>query len=406
MPAIEVRSVSKRFRLHGRRGPVTLKSAVVELFKRRRAPVDDYAALRDITLTVEVGQALGIVGENGSGKSTLLKIIAGIYRPDSGTVRVTGRLAALIELGAGFHPEFTGRENIIINGMVLGLSRREVLRRLDDIVAFADLGSFIDEPARTYSSGMFMRLGFSVAAHLDPDVLLIDEVLAIGDEAFAKKCGDWIAEFRRLGRTLVLVTHDPVAVERWCDDAIWLHRGVVQAVGSPRRVIDLYHGAVAARESAVLAASYGDTARAGSQRWGSRDVEIVRLRLTDATGTERYVFESGELVRATVTYRVKRRVERPVFGFAVVRGDGLQVYGTNTTLGRVPVPDLGEAGEVEITIDHLDLAQGSYYLDIAVHAEDGVAYDYHSRCYQIVVRSDSAGLGVVALAHRWDVKPQ
>lgn len=250
-PAIALRGVTKQFRLRAGRGQWTLKSAVVDLFRRRRLrSADHFEALHGIDLTVMRGQSVGIIGENGSGKSTLLKIIAKIYRPDAGTVHVEGRLAALIELGAGFHPEFTGRENIIISGMLLGLSRREVLQRVDDIMAFADIGDFIEQPARTYSSGMFMRLGFAVAVHLDPDVLLIDEALAVGDEAFAKKCGDRLADFRRRGKTIVLVSHDLSAVKRWCDEAVWLSGGVVRAVGSPSTVIEAYHGALAQKEAA------------------------------------------------------------------------------------------------------------------------------------------------------------
>ena len=407
MAAIELRHVSKRFRLQSRRGPLTLKSAMLDLLRRRRTGGQDvYAALRDIDLTVEAGQALGIIGENGSGKSTLLKVIAGIYRADTGEVRVQGRVAALIELGAGFHPEFTGRENVIINGMLLGLSRQDVLRRLDEIVAFAELGGYIDQPARTYSSGMFMRLGFSVAVHLDPDILLIDEVLAIGDEGFAKRCGDRIAEFRRQGKTIVLVTHDPTAVERWCDEAVWLERGVVRGRGAPRKVIDHYHQALVARESVSLAAAYGETGAVGGQRWGNREVEIAKVRLSDADGAERYVFDSGETARATFTYRVHRPLRDPMFGFAVVRADGLLVYGSNTVLSGAHVPELGSTGEVEITLDHLNLIEGSYFLDVAIYAADGSPSDHHSRCYPFAIRARSRDVGVVALAHRWHVKPE
>jgi lipopolysaccharide transport system ATP-binding protein len=243
-------------------GQLTLKSAFVDSFRRRSGRgLDGYQALRDIDLCVMQGRSLGIIGQNGSGKSTLLKIIGKIYRPDAGTVEVQGRLAALIELGAGFHHEFTGRENIVISGMLLGLSRREIMQRVDAIVRFADLGDFIDQPARTYSSGMYVRLGFAVAAHLDPDVMLIDEVLAVGDEAFARKCGERMADFRDRGKTMVLVTHDVTLVERWCDEAIWLDHGVIRAAGTPGAVIEAYHRVLAERETARLEAE--GSARAG-----------------------------------------------------------------------------------------------------------------------------------------------
>jgi ABC-type polysaccharide/polyol phosphate transport system ATPase subunit len=408
--AIELRGISKRFRYHGGRRATTVKSAVLDLMRRRRHRVDErFAALRDIDLTVQQGRALGIIGANGSGKSTLLKLIAGIYRPDSGSLQVRGRVAPLIELGAGFHPELSGRENVIINGIILGLSPREVRRRLDEIVEFAGLTEFIDAPARTYSSGMFMRLGFAVAAHLDPDVLLIDEVLAIGDEAFSRKCADRFAEFRRLGKTMLLVTHDAEAVERWCDEAVWLDHGMIQATGLPRKVIDLYRQSMSEEESHELARAYEepapDAASEARDRWGTREIEIDRVRLDDAAGVERYVYTSGERVTIRLTYRVHRPVESRVFGFAIIRNDGVWVYGTNTALSKIPLPELGTSGRLEVVIDALDLIAGSYYVDVAVHAEDGTAYDYHSRRYPFSVRDEGTDRGVMKVPHRWRVTP-
>jgi ABC-type polysaccharide/polyol phosphate transport system ATPase subunit len=412
-PAIELHGLSKRFRAHGGRPPTTLKSAVLELVRGRRQRVRDrFVALRDIDLTVEAGQTLGIVGANGSGKSTLLKLVAGIYRPDSGTVRVRGRVAPLIELGAGFHPELTGRENVVINGIILGLSQREVRRRLDAIVEFAGMGEFIDAPSRTYSSGMYMRLGFAVAVHLDPDVLLIDEVLAIGDEAFTRKCADRFAEFRRVGKTMLLVGHEAATVERWCDEAVWLDHGMIRAAGAPHKVIDLYRQAMAEQESDVLARAYdrppsGAAATAGEtrDRWGTREIEIERVRLCDAYGNERYVYTPGEPLTLRFAYRVHRVVERPVFGFAIVRKDGLWIYGTDTTLGKIAVPELGSGGEVTVRIDSISLAGGSYFVDVAAHAEDGTPYDYHSRRYPFSVRDDAAERGVTKIHHRWHIVP-
>ena len=419
MPAaIELHAISKRFRFHGGRPPTTVKSAVLELVGGRRHRLKErFAALRDIDLTVEEGRTLGIVGANGSGKSTLLKLIAGIYRPDSGTLRVRGRVAPLIELGAGFHPELTGRENIVINGIILGMSPREVRRRLDEIVEFSGLAEFIDAPARTYSSGMYMRLGFAVAVHLDPDVLLMDEVLAIGDEAFARKCADRLAEFRRLGKTILLVTHDPAAVERWCDEAVWLDRGVMKAAGAPRKVIDLYRQAVAEQESDMLARSYEEPAPPEAaptvgptvptlDRWGTREIEIERVQLDDAYGHERYVYASGEPVTIRFRYRVHHAVDSRVFGFAILRNDGLWVYGTNTNRAKISLPDLRNAGEVEVTIDALDLIAGSYFVDVAVHAQDGTPYDYHSRRYPFSVRDEGTEQGVTKIRHRWRIIPR
>ena len=250
MVAIELEAVSKRFRLRTILPATTLKTAVVERLLgrrrdggKRREPA--FEALRDVTLTIRQGQTFGIIGRNGSGKSTLLKLMAGIYRPDAGCIRTFGRLAGLLELGAGFHPEFSGRENVFINGIVLGLSKREVRGRFDEIVRFAELEPFIDEPVRTYSSGMYMRLGFSVAIHTDPDILLIDEILSVGDESFRKKCLEKIADFQGRGKTLVLVSHDLPSVAGWCDEVAWLERGAVREQGDPPKVIEAYHRGLA-----------------------------------------------------------------------------------------------------------------------------------------------------------------
>ena len=248
MPAIALDHVSKRFRKVAlRSGYTTLKTSLTRLVTRNGGRPTEYVeALRDVSLSIAPGATLGIIGPNGSGKSTLIRIIAGIYKPTSGRVVIEGRAAALIELGAGFHPEFSGRENIYINGIILGLSKREIRRRFDEIVAFAGLEEFIDSPVRTYSSGMYMRLGFSVAVHVDPDILLVDEVLAVGDAAFVRRCLDKMDEFRRQGKTLVLAGHDLVLVEQWCDAAILLERGRVAAQGFPPDVVAAYRAASAA----------------------------------------------------------------------------------------------------------------------------------------------------------------
>ena len=253
MTAIELTNVSKVYQRYSGRQFATLKSALLQRsLLRDLRPDETFLALSDVSFSVQKGSTYGVIGRNGSGKSTALKLVAGITKPTSGSVEVQGRISALIELGAGFHPEISGRENVFINGIMLGLTRREVQRRFDEIVEFAELQEFINAPVKTYSSGMYMRLGFAVAIHVDPDVLLVDEVLAVGDEAFTHKCLDKFAEFRRKGRTILLVTHSLGLVERFCDQALWLDRGRVQAHGDPRRVIDAYLTAVRSLCSRVI----------------------------------------------------------------------------------------------------------------------------------------------------------
>jgi lipopolysaccharide transport system ATP-binding protein len=251
--AIVLAGVAKHFRkTRSRREYTTLKTELVRILKRERPPlerVEFIEALKHVDLTVPRGKTVGIIGRNGSGKSTLLKLITGIYGPTSGTVKVNGRISALLDLGAGFHPDFSGRENILINGIILGMTRGQVKARMQEIIDFAELGDFIDEPVRTYSSGMFMRLAFAVATHVDPDVLIIDEILAVGDEHFARKSMKRMKEFKQSGKTIVLVTHDLGTVQSWCDCAAWIDGGRVREVGDPAKVVASYRAAVAAAEA-------------------------------------------------------------------------------------------------------------------------------------------------------------
>src|SRR3954469_3948527 len=259
-PAIELVNVSKIYRRYGGKQFSTLKSALLQRsIAREMRPRETFPALTDVSFTVPKGSTYGVMGRNGSGKSTALKLVAGITKPTSGTVRVEGRISALIELGAGFHPEISGRENVFINGIMLGLTRREIQQRFDEIVDFAELREFIDAPVKTYSSGMYMRLGFAVAINVNPDVLLVDEVLAVGDEGFTHKCLDKFAEFKRSNKTILLVTHSLNLIERFCDEALWLDEGHAMAHGDPKRVVGAYLTRGEEGEETLLAAT---TARA------------------------------------------------------------------------------------------------------------------------------------------------
>jgi ABC-type polysaccharide/polyol phosphate transport system ATPase subunit len=252
--AIRLENVSKIFaRRQLKRKYTTLRETLLHYFDwlKNRGKVRYVDALEDINLTIERGESVGIIGMNGSGKSTLLKLLAGIYKPDSGKVYVKGRVASLIGLGIGFHPGFTGRENIFINGIILGLSKREIKRKFDDIVKFAELEDYIDEPVRIYSDGMFMRLGFSIATNVDPDILLIDEILAVGDGYFQHRCAEKIADFRKLAKTMVIVSHELEAIEKWCDRVVWLDGGGIREVGDPERVINCYRKAIAQKEEKI-----------------------------------------------------------------------------------------------------------------------------------------------------------
>jgi ABC-type polysaccharide/polyol phosphate transport system ATPase subunit len=440
MNAIEVRGVHKQYRRYGRRKNFgTLKSALLTggLLRQMR-PDEAFEALKGVSFDVAPGKTFGIIGRNGSGKSTMLKLIAGIGKPTSGTVCVHGRVSALIELGAGFHPEITGRENVFINGMMLGLSRRDITRRFDEIVRFAELEDFIDAPVKTYSSGMYMRLGFAVAINVDPDVLLVDEVLAVGDEAFTHKCLDKFAEFRRRGRTVLIVTHTLDMVTRFCDEALWLDGGVVRTHGDPQRVIDAYRMDVARGENEALAGgpegpplhtvgvegrttdaegrtiggeadlqvrldTQQDLSKAAEGRWGTREAEITHVEMRGADGQATHMLQSGDAVEIRMRVRAARPLTDFVFGVGIFNAEGVCCYGSNTDIdGLTPVELTGEA-EVTFAIDRLDLVEGTYKLDVAVHTKNGSPYDYHRLLFTFRVNARVKDVGIFRPPHRWQV---
>lgn len=414
-PAIRVEGLTKLYR---RMAPgaklATLKSALTRgNLVRDLSPEEAITALDGIDFQVGRGEAFGLVGGNGSGKSTLLKVVAGILKPTSGQVVVDGRLAALIELGAGFHPEISGRENVYINGAVLGLTRRQVDERMDSIVAFSGLADFLDEPVKNYSSGMYVRLGFAVAVHTDPDVLLVDEVLAVGDQAFAHKCLRRIEEMLADGATLLFVSHDLGLVEGLCDRVMWLDRGSQKLVGEPRRVVDAYRQAVAeeeGREHREEKEAREEEAAAGGRnerRWGSEEARITGLRLvagggTDHDGEERYHLASGEAVTFEATVATDRPLTDFVFGFQISTPRGTEVWGINTGIEGMDPGRLDGEATVRLTCPELRLAAGEYLLDVAVHSEEGAPYDYWSHALAFTVTADVTGVGVYDPAHRWD----
>jgi ABC-type polysaccharide/polyol phosphate transport system ATPase subunit len=464
-PSIELKHVTKVYRRYGGRHFATLKSALLQRsLIRDLSPKETFTALDDVSLTVKPGQTYGIIGRNGSGKSTALKLIAGISKPTSGQVQVNGRISALIEIGAGFHPEISGRENVYINGIMLGLSKREVAQRFDEIVEFAELQDFIDAPVKTYSSGMYMRLGFSVAIHVDPGVLLVDEVLAVGDEAFTHKCLDKFAEFRRAGKTILLVTHALPVVERFCDEALWLDAGRARAHGDPRRVIGEYLDAIEQSEAQEIATA---TAKAvasvahtpptdikdqrtsikpgpetriavGSQieepieeaiessepeaeqpaartpddmflaaegRWGSREIEITDVTLLDRDGDRAFIFRSGEPMTVRLTVVPRKPEPDFVFGISIFNADGVCCYGTNTWIEEMEPEELSEESQVNFEIESLDLVGGTYKLDVAVHTRSGYSYDYHRLLYTFRVKSRVGDVGICRPRHHWSFSP-
>jgi len=407
-PAIELSHISKRFkRAVLRNNYVTLKDI---LLRKRRIPSGKgrfIEVLEDISLTIPAGKTVGIIGKNGSGKSTLLKLIAGIYRPDSGHITVNGKLSSLIELGAGFHPEFTGRENVFINGILLGLNKAQIRERFDRIVRFAELEDFIDMPVRTYSSGMYMRLGFSVAVHVDPEIMIIDEVLAVGDESFGHKCKEIIRQFRASGKTIVMVTHDMGAVERWCDEAIWLNQGQVVDTGEPRRIIDQYRKQVKEDEEGTFEATHEVGTSILGERWGDRQIEITDVRLFSEKMEATSIYTLGEPTIIEISYKIHQRPEQPVaFGVGIFSADNICCFGTNTEIEKIPIPLDKPRGTVRFIITQNNLIEGTYYLDVAVHAEDGYPFDYLKHQTAFAIRSNIKDVGIFRPPHKWEINPE
>ena len=392
--AIEVDGVSKRFRLSSERH-TSLKERVIRL--GRSAPAEEFWALHDIAFDVPEGSTVGLLGHNGSGKSTLLKCIGGILRPTTGEIRRRGRLASLLELGAGFHPDLTGRENVYLNASILGLSKKDIDLRFDDIVGFAELERFIDQQVKHYSSGMYVRLGFSVATNVDPEVLLIDEVLAVGDENFQRKCLDRIQRFQRDGVTMAFVTHAPDLVRQICDMAVVLDQGEMVTHAEPSEAVRQFREHLLARA--------GERAEGLDPGAGHGDL----VRITDVTITYpeagRPYVRNGEALAVRVSYEAKRPVDDVVVAMALHASDGHVVFGQNTW-GLGERVDLAGRGELAFEVQAVHLLEGTYPLTLMVHArEGGEVYDIRDQLEHVDVinHKDNFAWGVADMPVKLDL---
>jgi ABC-type polysaccharide/polyol phosphate transport system ATPase subunit len=367
--AVQARGVSKRFRLYHER-PQSFKERVVSL----RAPrYEEFWALRDVTLEVARGETFGLIGPNGSGKSTLLKCVAGVFRPDEGTVHTNGRMASLLELGAGFHPDLTGRENVYLNASILGLSRRETAKYFDEIVAFAEIEDFIDMQVKHYSSGMYVRLGFAVAVHVDPEVLIVDEVLAVGDEVFQRKCLDRIRVFQKEGRTIVFVTHAVDLVRQICTRAAFLHHGRLVCTGPASDVV---------REFRQTLHGEAHLEAGPMQERGTREVQIVGVTLRDSEGRERQIFQAGEDLEVVIDLESHRPVDDPHIGIAIYDDRDQHLYGTNTLGREMNLGTLHGKARARFMLHRLPFLDGRYSLTVGVHSRDErTAYHWQEKAY-------------------------
>lgn len=438
--AIEVRDVTKKFKIFIDKGN-TFKERM--LFRKRRK-YEYREVLKGISFDVKKGEAIGLVGHNGCGKSTTLKLLTRILYPDTGSVEIKGRVSSLIELGAGFHPDLSGRENIYINASIFGLNRKEIDKRLDDIIAFSELKDYIDNPVRTYSSGMYMRLAFSVAINVDADVLLIDEILAVGDANFQAKCFNKLQEIKAKGTTIVIVSHALGQIEQICERSIWIHEGMIRAEGTPREVHPMYLDYMGQKRQEIAeeeaerqaqkkaeqeatseeqtqeeqqqsdevtepAESEGvkeDSVEESqeSKRWGNGKARITQIELWDSKGKRRSVFETEEDIIIKMKYHVKDTVEDAVFGIGLFRADGVYCYGSNTRIDRLDEFALTQDGELEVVLHNVMLMPGRYSLDLAIESQMGIPVDYYREVLSFEMYAKKDDVGLVRINHEWNFK--
>ena len=393
MNPIEVRNIGKRF--YPRRERVrTFKSAVVDILRlKREVKKIEFWALRKLSFSVEKGKTLGIIGANGAGKSTLLGLIANTMLPTEGEIKVAGRVSSLLELGAGFHPDLTGRENIFLNGSILGLKRFEIEKKFKQIVSFSELESFIDVPVKHYSSGMYVRLGFSIAVEVNPDILLIDEVLAVGDETFRKKCLNKIVDFQKDRKTMLIVSHDLDTLKKICDRIMLIDEGKFIDMGEPLEVVEKYRELGLHKQAGILV-----------KEWGTREIEIGQVKFLDAGGKGTQHFLTGDRITVQIPFCAREKIARPCFGFSVTDREGRICFGTNTLIEKYSVPFVQGKGVINLTIDSIPLFHGKYFFSLAVHSEDHQKH-YHRQDNQYViwVESEKKAEGFVDMKCRWEM---
>lgn len=424
MNAVSVKDVNKKFKVYYDKG----QSMKERILFRNRSHYEDRWVLKNISFDVKKGEAIGLIGENGCGKSTLLKLLSKIMYPDNGSIKIEGRVSSLIELGAGFHPDMSGRENIYTNASIFGLNKKEIDKRLEKIIEFSELEEFIDNPVRTYSSGMYMRLAFAVAINVDADVLLIDEILAVGDASFQSKCFNKLREIKVSGTTIIIVSHSLGQIEQICERSIWIDNGVIRKEGTPRMVHPQYmefmgqkrfknlkkEEPVAQEESkAEQKEEIQKTSEESiddihtAKRFGSNEVIITDTYIVDSQGTKRNVFSTGEKVEIVIEYKLKKSIESAAFGVGIIRNDGVYAYGTNTLIDNMDWFGINKDGTASFIIEKLLLMPGIYDVDIAINDTKNMefAVDYIRKAFSFEMYSSVSDLGVARIEHEWKINP-
>lgn len=405
--AIEVNGITKKFKVYFDKGS-ELKEKML-FWKRNR--YENRTVLDNISFSVKKGEAVGLIGKNGCGKSTTLKLLTKIIYPNSGTIEMSGRVSSLIELGAGFHPDMSGRENIYTNAAIFGLNKKEIDARLDDIIAFSELKEFIDNPVRTYSSGMYMRLAFSVAINVDADILLIDEILAVGDANFQAKCFNKLREIKASGTTIVIVSHSLGQIEQICDRSIWIKDGHIELEGKPKDVHLQYLDYMNQErmEQAEKDRIREETKAAKERykksikRFGDKRAQFTDIKMLDKDGKPQKTFRTGEAMTLDLNYHVESPVTDCVFGFGIFRSDGLWCYGTNTRIDRLDNFDIDKDGNYKVFLEDVMLIPGEYWVDVTIEWGEGNPVDYYKEAMKFEVVSNVGDTGVLRMPHKWEL---
>jgi ABC-type polysaccharide/polyol phosphate transport system ATPase subunit len=407
--AITLSGVSKHFRIpHDKRNTVYSRLAATVLGKSQT--YEEFYALKGVSFSIRKGEAFGILGKNGSGKSTLLKIIAGIMRPDAGAVKTAGRITPFIELGVGFNQELSGRENVFLYGSIMGLKKPELEARFNDIVAFAELGRFMDTKLKNYSSGMYARLAFATAIHVNPDILLVDEVLAVGDKEFKDKCYEKMSEFKKQGKTIVLVSHDLETVRSFCSRAAFIHKGKLVSVGPAEKAAQEYTEFILREEADAAASPKG--AQGSETRWGSREIEITGVEFLNDKTEKTRLLETGKNATVRIAFSARERIESPSFGVGIKSPEGSYLFGISTKVAGFELPPIGPGkGTIDFVLDPVLLVSGRYTLSGAAYFYDKLGNrrvsDHNEQLSAFVVESGTnpQRTGFVAMPFKWKFQP-
>lgn len=427
--AIEVNNITKKFRIYYDKGAL-LKEKVIF---RNRNKYEERWVLNGISFDVKKGEAIGLIGHNGCGKSTTLKLLTKIMFPDTGSIDMCGRVSSLLELGAGFHPDMSGRDNIYINASIFGLSKKEIDSRLKDIIEFSELEEFIDNPVRTYSSGMYMRLAFSVAINVNADILLIDEILAVGDANFQNKCFNKMLEIKKKGTTIVLVSHALGQIEQICERTLWIHEGLVKMDGSPRDVHNAYleymdekrrqtleyqeerkqeeekHGEAEPEsgsekeESEVAEAEEVEVPLRLVQRRGSGEARMKYIKSYNGQGEEKYHFKSGEDIIFEIAYETYEKIEQAIFGLSIFRIDGTRCYGSNTRVDKVREFEICKDGKARVCFESNQLLPGRYFVDVCIARGMDMIVDYLDTVNEFEITGITEEMGFLKMHHSWEI---